>query len=149
MAERYRTRPATCRPCTVVCGHKGTWPDGSTKNWTIETSGPAQMSRRGLKKTDFVAGYEFVGVRTEVFGAEPRPSDVARAGHVLVGEQRAAEQGGGAERREEAARDIRRPRVRRLGIAFDVHVSHGDGAERADRLEAAQLDQLAEDAVAA
>jgi len=31
-------------------------PDGSTKNWTIETSGPAQMSRRGLKKTDFVAG---------------------------------------------------------------------------------------------
>jgi len=31
-------------------------PDGSTKKWTIETSGPAQMSRRGLKKTDFVDG---------------------------------------------------------------------------------------------
>ena len=31
-------------------------PDGSTKKWTIETSGPAQMSRRGLKKTDFSAG---------------------------------------------------------------------------------------------
>jgi hypothetical protein len=31
-------------------------PDGSTKHWTIETSGPAQMGRRGLKKTDFVAG---------------------------------------------------------------------------------------------
>ena len=31
-------------------------PDGSTKHWTIETSGPAQMSRRGLKKTDFVHG---------------------------------------------------------------------------------------------
>jgi hypothetical protein len=31
-------------------------PDGTTKNWTIETSGPAQMSRRGLKKTDFSAG---------------------------------------------------------------------------------------------
>jgi uncharacterized protein DUF6152 len=31
-------------------------PDGSTKHWTIETAGPAQMSRHGLKKTDFVAG---------------------------------------------------------------------------------------------
>lgn len=31
-------------------------PDGTIKHWTIETSGPAQMSRRGLKKTDFVAG---------------------------------------------------------------------------------------------
>ena len=31
-------------------------PDGSAKKWTIETSGPNQMSRRGLKKTDFVAG---------------------------------------------------------------------------------------------
>ena len=31
-------------------------PDGTTKKWTIETSGPAQMSRRGLKKTDFSAG---------------------------------------------------------------------------------------------
>src|SRR5262245_56931630 len=31
-------------------------PDASTKKWTIETSGPAQMSRRGLKKTDFSAG---------------------------------------------------------------------------------------------
>ena len=32
MAERYHTRPATCRPCTVVCGHKGTWPDGSGRH---------------------------------------------------------------------------------------------------------------------
>jgi uncharacterized protein DUF6152 len=31
-------------------------PDGTTKKWTIETSGPNQMSRRGLKKTDFTAG---------------------------------------------------------------------------------------------
>jgi Family of unknown function (DUF6152) len=31
-------------------------PDGTTKKWTIETSGPNQMSRRGLKKTDFVDG---------------------------------------------------------------------------------------------
>ena len=31
-------------------------PDGTTKKWTIEVSGPPQMSRRGLKKTDFVDG---------------------------------------------------------------------------------------------
>ena len=31
-------------------------PDGTVKNWTVETSGPNQMGRRGLKKTDFVAG---------------------------------------------------------------------------------------------
>ena len=31
-------------------------PDGTVKRWTIESSGPSQMSRRGLKKTDFVAG---------------------------------------------------------------------------------------------
>jgi hypothetical protein len=31
-------------------------PDGTTKHWTIEASGPSQMSRRGLKKTDFVDG---------------------------------------------------------------------------------------------
>jgi hypothetical protein len=31
-------------------------PDGTTKKWTIESSGPSQMSRRGLKKTDFVDG---------------------------------------------------------------------------------------------
>jgi len=31
-------------------------PDGKVKHWTIETSGPSQLSRRGLKKTDFVDG---------------------------------------------------------------------------------------------
>jgi hypothetical protein len=35
-------------------------PDGTVKQWTIETSGPNQMSRRGLKKTDFVAGMPLV-----------------------------------------------------------------------------------------
>ena len=31
-------------------------PDGTVKQWTIETAGPSQMSRHGLKKTDFVDG---------------------------------------------------------------------------------------------
>jgi hypothetical protein len=35
-------------------------PDGTVKHWTVETSGPSQMSRRGLKKTDFVKGMPIV-----------------------------------------------------------------------------------------
>lgn len=31
-------------------------PDGTVKKWTIESSGPSQMARRGLKKADFVDG---------------------------------------------------------------------------------------------
>jgi aldehyde:ferredoxin oxidoreductase len=29
MQKRYNTRPSTCLPCTILCGHKGTYPDGS------------------------------------------------------------------------------------------------------------------------
>jgi hypothetical protein len=35
-------------------------PDGTVKHWTIETSSPSQMSRRGLKKADFVDGMSAV-----------------------------------------------------------------------------------------
>ena len=35
-------------------------PDGTVKRWTIETSGPSQMSRRGLKKADFTDGMSAV-----------------------------------------------------------------------------------------
>jgi aldehyde:ferredoxin oxidoreductase len=31
MAERYGTRHSTCRHCTILCGHKGTYPDGVTR----------------------------------------------------------------------------------------------------------------------
>ena len=31
-------------------------PDGAVKQWTIEVSGPNQMNRRGLKKTDVTHG---------------------------------------------------------------------------------------------
>lgn len=31
MAERYQTKPSTCRPCSIICGHKGTYPDGSQR----------------------------------------------------------------------------------------------------------------------
>lgn len=31
MAERYKTKPSTCRPCSILCGHKGTYPDGETR----------------------------------------------------------------------------------------------------------------------
>lgn len=29
MRVRYRTRPRTCRPCRILCGHEGTHPDGT------------------------------------------------------------------------------------------------------------------------
>lgn len=32
MAERYATTHAACAPCTVLCGHKGTYPDGKTRH---------------------------------------------------------------------------------------------------------------------
>jgi len=35
-------------------------PDGKVKHWTIETSGPSQLSRRGLKKADFTDGMSAV-----------------------------------------------------------------------------------------
>jgi uncharacterized protein DUF6152 len=35
-------------------------PDGTVKQWMIETSGPSQLSRHGLKKADFVDGMSAV-----------------------------------------------------------------------------------------
>ena len=32
MATRYDTRHSTCAPCTVLCGHKGRYPDGKTRH---------------------------------------------------------------------------------------------------------------------
>ncbi|BBO87322.1 aldehyde ferredoxin oxidoreductase family protein [Desulfosarcina ovata] len=30
MRQRYNSRPRTCKPCSIMCGHKGTLPDGTT-----------------------------------------------------------------------------------------------------------------------
>ena len=35
-------------------------PDGTVQKWTIETSGPQQLSKHGLKKTDFSQGMPLV-----------------------------------------------------------------------------------------
>jgi len=35
-------------------------PDGTVQKWTIESAGPGQLTRHGLKKTDFVAGMSLV-----------------------------------------------------------------------------------------
>ena len=29
MQQKYNTRPSTCKPCRILCGHKGTYKDGS------------------------------------------------------------------------------------------------------------------------
>ena len=31
MAERYNSKPSTCKPCLILCGHKGTYPDGKIR----------------------------------------------------------------------------------------------------------------------
>lgn len=35
-------------------------PDGTVKRWTVEASGPGQMNRRGLKRSDTVDGMPLV-----------------------------------------------------------------------------------------
>ena len=54
-------------------------PDGTTKKWTVETSGPNQMSRRGLKKTDFVDGMSLV-----VKGYQGKKDPVLANGRTVV-----------------------------------------------------------------
>ncbi|MDZ7333070.1 MAG: aldehyde ferredoxin oxidoreductase family protein [candidate division KSB1 bacterium] len=31
MADQYRTQPYTCIPCSILCGHKGSYPDGNIR----------------------------------------------------------------------------------------------------------------------
>jgi hypothetical protein len=54
-------------------------PDGTVKQWTVEASGPGQMSRRGLKKTDFKAGMSLV-----IKGYQSRTNPAAANGRTLV-----------------------------------------------------------------
>ena len=54
-------------------------PDGTVKQWTIEASGPNQMSRRGLKKTDFVHGMTLT-----VKGYQGKKDPVLANGRTLV-----------------------------------------------------------------
>jgi hypothetical protein len=54
-------------------------PDGTAKSWTVETSGPNQMSRRGLKKTDFSDGMTIV-----VKGYQGKKDPVLSNGRTVV-----------------------------------------------------------------
>ena len=56
---------------------KGT--DGAVKQWTIEASGPNQMNRRGLKKTDVVHGMPIT-----VKGYQHRRDPLLANGRTLV-----------------------------------------------------------------
>ncbi|ROR03201.1 aldehyde ferredoxin oxidoreductase C-terminal domain-containing protein [Desulfosoma caldarium] len=33
MKERFGAKPSTCRPCTILCGHQGTFSDQQTRQW--------------------------------------------------------------------------------------------------------------------
>ena len=54
-------------------------PSGAVKSWTIESSGPSQMSRRGLKKTDFKDGMTLT-----VKGYQGKKDPVLANGRTLV-----------------------------------------------------------------
>ena len=54
-------------------------PDGTVQKWTIESSGPGAMSRRGLKKTDFVDGMSLV-----IKGYQSRKDPTLANGRTLV-----------------------------------------------------------------
>jgi hypothetical protein len=54
-------------------------PDGTIKQWTVETSGPGQMNRRGLKRTDTVDGMSLV-----IKGYQSRNNPALANGRTLV-----------------------------------------------------------------
>jgi len=54
-------------------------PDGTVRQWTVETSAPGQMSRRGLKKNDFVDGMPLV-----IKGYQSRKDPTLANGRTLV-----------------------------------------------------------------
>jgi WD40 repeat protein len=54
-------------------------PDGTVKQWTIETSNPNQMSRRGLKKTDVSHGTPI-----QVKGYQGKKDPVLLNGRTLI-----------------------------------------------------------------
>jgi hypothetical protein len=54
-------------------------PDGTVKQWTVEASGPGQMSRRGLKKADIKDGMPIV-----IKGYQSRKNPTLANGRTLV-----------------------------------------------------------------
>jgi aldehyde:ferredoxin oxidoreductase len=55
MRERYQTRYATCKPCSILCGHQGTYPGGSVRHIPeYETVGLLGMSL-GIFDTDRIS----------------------------------------------------------------------------------------------
>jgi hypothetical protein len=54
-------------------------PDGKVKQWTVETNGPGQMNRRGLKKADTIDGMPLV-----VKGYQSRNDPTHANGRTLV-----------------------------------------------------------------
>lgn len=38
MQEQFNSKPSTCQPCSILCGHKGTYPDGEHKIPEYETN---------------------------------------------------------------------------------------------------------------
>ncbi|MCU0645807.1 MAG: aldehyde ferredoxin oxidoreductase family protein [bacterium] len=54
MAEKYRSKPSTCIPCTILCGHKGTLSDGSVHKIPEYESAALLGPNLGIFDTDLI-----------------------------------------------------------------------------------------------
>ena len=60
MKEKYNTSFDTCKPCTILCGHKGTYPDGSEQHIPEYESVHLLGPNLGIFDTDLIT--EFNGI---------------------------------------------------------------------------------------
>ncbi|HEX9973455.1 MAG TPA: aldehyde ferredoxin oxidoreductase family protein [bacterium] len=54
MAEKYHSKPSTCIPCSILCGHKGTYGDGSIHKIPEYESAALLGPNLGIFDTDMI-----------------------------------------------------------------------------------------------
>jgi aldehyde:ferredoxin oxidoreductase len=57
MQKKYTTRFDTCKPCTILCGHRGTYPDGSEQHIPEYESVNLLGSNLGIFDTDRITEF--------------------------------------------------------------------------------------------
>lgn len=85
MRQRYNARPRTCKPCSIMCGHKGTFDDGSVHQIPEYESVGLLGPNLGIFDPDAVTGFS---ERCGLLGM-----DTISAGSVLAWCMEAGEKG--------------------------------------------------------
>lgn len=125
MRDRYETRHSTCKPCTILCGHRGTYPGGARRSIPEYESVHLLGSNLGIFDPDRIAAFND---RCSRLGM-----DTISTGATLAFAMEAAERGcwetglrfGSAEGIEEMIADI----AHRRGIGDDL----AEGTRRLSR----------------